>query len=454
MSNATKITSLPIPVLPALPLIGNLNDFRSHRLELFLRIGRECGDIGMFRLGPRSVVMFNAAELVQEVLVDHAADFEKTPNLRIYGRPLLGNGLLTSENEFHKRQRRLVAPPFQHRRIAGYADIVVRYSEQMQDEWVDGATIDVAHEMMRLTLWIVGRALFDADVLGEAEEVGEALTIAMHRINKDIAALGHLPSAWPTPGNVRLRKAIGRLNETIYAMIEERRRSGEERGDLLSMLLQARDEDDGSFMTDQQVRDEAMTLFLAGHETTANALAWTWYLLAQHSTVYARMEAELENVLHGRIPTLADLAMLPYTLQVLKEAMRLYPPAYVIARQAVRPVTIGNYALVAGTLCVISSYALHRRAEYFPDPERFDPERFTTEAEQHLTRYAYLPFGGGPRICIGNHFALMEMHLALATLAQRVHFALVPEQKVEMEPLITLRPRYGIKLRVTRRGKA
>lgn len=452
MTIATKTTAPAIPVLPGLPLVGNFNDFRAHRLDLFLRIGRECGDIGMFRIGPRSVVMFNAVELVQEVLVEHAADFEKTPNMRIYGRPLLGNGLLTSENEFHKRQRKLVAPPFQHRRIASYADIIVRYSEQLQGEWADGATLDIAREMMRLTLWIVGQALFDADVLGEAEELGEALTVAMHRFNADIAAMVHLPGAWPTPGNVRVRKAVDRLNATIYAMIAERRRSGEERVDLLSMLLQARDEDDGSFMTDQQVRDEAMTLFLAGHETTANALAWTWYLLAQHPDIYARMEAEVERVLNGRTPTFADLPRLPYTLQVLKESMRLYPPAYVIARQAVRPVTIGNYALGAGTLCVISSYALHRRSDYFPDPERFEPERFTPEAEQRLPRHAYLPFGGGPRICIGNHFAMMEGHLALATLAQRVHFTLVPGQRVEMEPLITLRPKRGIKMRVMRRN--
>jgi cytochrome P450 len=395
--------------------------------------------------------MVNTSELAHAVLVEHAADFEKTPYMRIYGRPLVGNGLLTSENEFHKRQRKLVAPPFQHRRIAEYADVMVSYSEQMQKEWANGATINIAREMSRLTLWIVGKVLFDADVLREADELGKALTIGMRRFNSEMSALVHIPLTWPTPGNRRVQKAIARLNATIYHMIEERRRSGVERGDLLSMLLNARDEDDGSFMTDKQVRDEAMTLFLAGHETTAVALTWTWYLLTQHPNVYERIRDEVDRVLGGRSPTFADLPKLPYALQVLKESMRLYPPAFGFARQAVRPVTIGNYELPAGILVLISPYAMHRRPDYFPDPERFDPERFTPEAEQRLPRYAYIPFGGGPRICIGNHFALVEAHLVLATLAQRVLFELVPGQRIEPQPIVTLRPKNGIKMRVIHR---
>jgi cytochrome P450 len=217
------------------------------------------------------------------------------------------------------------------------------------------------------------------------------------------------------------------------------------------MLLHARDEDDGSFMTDKQVRDEAMTIFLAGHETIAVALTWTWYLLAQHPEIYALLRNEVDSVLRGRSPTFADLPNLPYTLQVLKESMRLYPPAYGYARQATQPVTIGEYDLPAGTLVLISPYAMHRRPDYFPNPERFDPTRFTPEAEQRLPRYAYIPFGGGPRICIGNHFALMESHLVLATLAQRVTFDLIPGQHIEPEPIVTLRPKGGIKMRVSHR---
>jgi len=448
----TQITApTDIPSLPGLPFLGNLLEFRNNRLALLMRLTQQHWDIGIVQLGPRTVVMMNTSELARAVLVEHAEAFEKTPNLRIYGRPLLGNGLLTSENEFHKRQRKLVAPPFQHRHIASYADIMVNYSEQIQKEWTDGQVINIAREMMRLTLWIVGRTLFDADVLGEAEELGKALTIAMHHFNSEMSALVHIPYTWPTPSNQRLHKAIDRLNATIYQMIAERRRTGKDRGDLLSMLLHARDEDDGSFMTDKQVRDEAMTIFLAGHETIAVALTWSWYLLAQLAEIYALMRNEVDSVLRGRPPTFADLPNLPYTLQVLKESMRLYPPAYGYARQAVRPVTIGGYDLPAGMIVLISPYAMHRRPDYFPDPERFDPARFTPEAEQRLPRYAYIPFGGGPRICIGNHFALMESHLVLATLAQRVTFELLPGQHIEPEPMITLRPKPGIKMRVTHR---
>ena len=449
MSTATMPPA--IPVYPGLPLLGNLLEFRFRRLELIMRVSKQCGDIGVFQLGPRTIVMLNTSELIHEALVDHAYDFEKTPNLRIYGQPLLGNGLLTSENEFHKRQRKLVAPAFQYRRIAAYADVMVNYSERIQQEWADGATIDVAREMMRLTLWIVGKTLFDAEVLDEAEDLGKAITVAMHRFSTEMSTIVHIPYAWPVPLNQRVHKAVARLNATVYQMIEERRSSGKDRGDLLSMLLAARDEDDRSFMTDKQVRDEAMTLFLAGHETTANALAWTWYLLTQHPAAYARMREEVDRVLRGRLPTFADLPDLPYTLQVLKESMRLYPPAFAFGRVAIRPVTIGGFEIPTGTIILVSQYAIHRRPQYFPDPERFDPGRFTLEAEQRLPRYAYIPFGGGPRICIGNHFALMEGHLVLATLAQRVCFSLVAGQRIEPEPLVTLRPRYGIRMRVQRR---
>lgn len=448
---STAIKPSTIPVFPGLPILGNLLEFRSKRLELLLQVSRQCGDIGAFQLGPRTVVMLNTSELIQAALVEHAYDLEKTPNLRIYGRPLLGNGLLTSENEFHKRQRKLVAPAFQHRRITSYAHTMVSYSEQLQQAWADGATIDIAREMMRLTLWIVGKTLFDAEVLSEAEELGNALTIAMHRFSSDMSTIAHVPYEWPTRSNQRVHKAVARLDATIYHMIEERRRSEEDRGDLLSMLLTARDEDDGSFMTGKQVRDEAMTLFLAGHETTANALAWTWFLLAHHPEVYARMRDEVDNLLAGRSPTFADLTNLPYTLQVVKESMRLYPPAYGFARLVIRPVTIGNYQLPTGTIIAVSPYAIHRRPDYFPDPQRFDPERFIPEAEQRLPRHAYIPFGGGPRICIGNHFALMESHLVLATLVQRVSFSLIPGQHIEPEALVTLRPKGGIKLKVMRR---
>ena len=436
---------------------SNLLAYRNDRLAMLQRLGRECGDIGVYRFGPWAGVMVNAADYVRAVLVEHADAFQKLPSMAFL-RPLLGNGLLLSEGDFWRRQRKLIAPAFQHRRVATYADMIASYAEQAQQGWADGATIDMAHEMMRLTLRVVGKALFNAEVLSEADEVGAALTIALQYVDQQTSTLFPTPLHWPTPANRRNRAAIARLDATIHRIIRERRAAlrhpsaegqPERNSDLLAMLLLAQDED-GSTMTDAQVRDEAMTLFLAGHETTANALAWAWYLLAQHPHLYARLRAELEQVLAGRTPTFADLPNLPYTLQVLKEAMRLYPPAYLFGRYAVRAVDLEGYRLPAGTWVIISPYALQRRSDYFPDPERFDPDRFAPEAEQRIPRYAYIPFGGGPRICIGNHFALMEGQLILATLGQRVTFELAERRRVEPEPLITLRPRGGIRMRARR----
>jgi len=439
-----------IPRLRGLPLLGNLLEVRYNFLMFLLRLSRECGSIGTFRVGSRTILYLNSPELVHAVLVEHAYDFEKTPNMRTYMSPMVGNGLLTSENEFHKRQRKLAAPAFQHRRIATYADTMVNYANRFQDQWTDGQTIDVAYEMKRLTLWIACKTLFDVDVLGEAEELGQALNTALRHIRSDYSDLVHISHRWPTRHNRRFREAIARLDATTYQIIAERREAGEERGDLLSMLLRAQDEDDGSFMSDIQLRDEVMTLILAGHETTANALAWTWSLLAQHPQVYAQVRDEVDRVLGERVPTVADLPYLSYTLQVFKEAMRLYPPAYVIARQAVRSVEIGGYHLPAGSVIMISPYTLHRLADSFPAPGRFVPERFAPGVEERLPHHAYLPFGDGPRICVGNHFALMEGHLILATLVQHVTFELVAKQHIEPEPLVTLRPRHGIKVIVRR----
>ncbi|MEM8530500.1 MAG: cytochrome P450 [Chloroflexota bacterium] len=444
-------TSMSIPAIKGAPLLGNMQAFRNDRLNLYLNVNRTCGDIGSFRVGRQQIILVTSADLVQTILVDHAADFEKSPILRYFGGPVLGNGLLTSENEFHKRQRKLIAPAFQHRRISGYADIMASYSEQLQQPWQTGETIDVAHEMMRLTLWIVGKTLFDTDVLTEAEDVGDALTEAMLSFNAKISSPIPTPLTWPTPQNRRFFNAVKRLDDIIYHIIQKRRESTDDHGDLLSILLQSHYEDDGSFMTDQQVRDEVMTLFLAGHETTANAMAWSWYLLTQNPVVYTRLREEVDRVLAGRTPTTDDLPNLPYTLQVLKEAMRLYPPAHMISRQAQRDLTIAGYQIPAGTIVAISPYAIHRRSDYFPDPERFDPERWTPEHEEQLPRHAYMPFGGGPRVCIGNHFAMMEGQIILATLAQRTKFTLAADQRVEPETLATLRPRNGIKMTVERR---
>lgn len=440
-----------IPSVPSLPILGNLLDIRRDRLGFFLRVSRECGDIGQYHLGPRPLTLLNAPESVAAVLVEQAAIFEKTRIFRTVMGHVLGNGLLTAENAGYMEQRKLVAPAFQHRRIAAYAAIMADYAEQIHQTWADGQEINIAQEMMRLTLRIVGKTLFDVDVLGEADELGSALTQVIRWTDERFTAVLPLPLGIPTPANRRFIQGRNRLDATIFRMITERRRSGVDHGDFLSMLLHAQDEESRQGLTDQQVRDEAMTIFVAGHETTANALTWTWYLLAQHPDVYTRVHEEVTHALGGRTPSIDDLPRLPYTLQVLKESLRLYPPAYAIVRQPTEPVVLGGYRFPAGAILIISPYLLHRRPDAFPDPERFDPDRWTPEHEAKLPRYAYLPFSAGPRVCIGNHFAMMEAHLILATLVQRVTFDLVPGQRVEPVMMVTLRPRIGMTMTVTRK---
>ena len=452
MSQQMEHPQKTIPRVPGLPIVGNLFDYRENRAELALRVARELGDIARLRIGLMPVVMVSSPELAREVFVDKQESFKKAPGLSFFGRPLLGNGLLTSEGDFHKKQRRMMAPMFVQKRIAAYADVMAERAEKMARSFADGATIDLSREMMELTLEIVGKTLFDAEVRDEAEEIGAALTATMEHIIQSINSFIPIPPSWPTPRNARNKKAIARLDETIYRIIAQRRASRQDQGDLLSMLLLARDEaDPASGMDDKQVRDEAMTLFLAGHETTANALAWAWYLVAQHPHVAARLSHEVDSVLEGRTPALEDLPRLPYAMQVFKEAMRLYPPAYIVGRMTREPVTMGGHRIGRHTIVVVNVIGMHHRAEYFPDPERFDPDRFSAEREKAIPRYAFLPFGAGPRICIGNHFALMEGQIILAAMAQRLRFELLSGARVEAEPLITLRPRGGIPMRVRRR---
>jgi cytochrome P450 len=427
---------------------------RQDRIAFFLDIAARHGDVVRVPWwgGLVQVNMVSSASMAHEVCVEQADAFAKGPGLSYFARPLLGNGLLTSERDLHRRQRRMMAPAFVHKRITGYASTIAERAEATQRGWVDGATLDLSAAMMRLTLEIVGATLFGAEVGAEADEIGAALTAAMELVTRAIQAVIPVPPTWPTPGNRPGIAAVTRLDRTVYRLIEERRREGGDRGDFLSMLLLAQDEDDGSVMTDKQVRDEAMTIFLAGHETTANALAWSFYLLAQHPAARERLEREVLAALGGRTPALADLPALPYTLAVFKEAMRLYPPAFIVARRALRDVTVQGYRIRRNELVVVNIIGMQRRAEYFPEPWRFDPERFLPENEKHLAKQAYLPFGAGPRVCIGNHFALLEGQLVLAALAQRARLDLLPGAgRVETEALMTLRPKGGMPMRVTRR---
>jgi cytochrome P450 len=440
-AGARPARSLPAPPGPRRGLpFSRLLAFRRDPLSFLERVHRAHGDVVAFHFGPRPVYLLAHPELVRDVLVTNHRNFIKSRALQ-RARVVLGNGLLTSEGDAHLRQRRLAQPAFHRERIAALGDTMAAYAERAADGWRAGETLDVTREMNRLTLAIAGKTLFGADVQDEADEIGRALTDTLAAFKRLTNPLGPLLDRLPVPGTLRVRRATERLDATVYRMVRERRASGEDRGDLLSMLLAARDEEgDGGGMTDLQLRDEALTLFLAGHETTANALAWTWHLLALNPDAEARLHAELDAVLGGRAPASADLPRLPYTRAVLAESMRLFPPAWAIGRQPLEDFEAGGYRVRAGTVVLLSPWVTHRDERWWPDPLRFDPERWTAEREAAQPRFAYFPFGGGPRKCIGEGFAWTEGILLLATLARRWRFRHAPGVRVGTQPLITLRP--------------
>lgn len=429
---------------------GHIMPFRRDTLGFLLRNMYECGDVAYFRAFKYHFYQVNTPELVAEVVLRQASSFNKSPLYKKVMFQYLGNGLLNSDGEFWKRQRKLAQPAFHTGRISAYADIMVNYTDAMVSRWQSGEIRNTAEDMMRLTLFIVAKTLFDADVRDEAREIGDALEVMLHDVSEATRKVVRLPEWVPTPARARTRHSIDTLNQITMQVINDRRASGEDQGDLLSMLLMAQDED-GIGMNDTQVRDEVLTLFLAGHETAANALTWTWYLLAQHPEIEAKMHEEIDQALGGRLPTLDDLVNMPYTLMIFKEAMRLYPPAWGFSRQAIEDVEIGGYTIPRKSGVMIVPYVIHRNPAIWDDPERFDPQRFSPENEKSIPRYGYLPFGGGARICIGNSFALMEGHLVLATIAQRFRLVRRSDKIVEPEPLLTLRPKHGLQMRLESR---
>ncbi|MGA2419285.1 MAG: cytochrome P450 [Candidatus Acidiferrum sp.] len=421
---------------------GQLGMVRRDPLGFFTHCARTYGDITAMRYFNFHVFFINHPDYIEDVLVNNARKFHKGRALQA-NKGVFGEGLLTSEGSFWLRQRRLAQPAFHRARIAAYAETMVRYTERLLETWHDGEERDLHEEMLRVTLQIVGKTLFDADVAGDAREVGQSLELLLElsaNFGRDI----FIPRWLPTPQNIRKARAIRKLDKIIYRIIAERRRSRHDTGDLLSMLLAARDED-GSRMTDQQLRDESITLFLAGHETTANALSWTWWLLAQNPAAEKRLHAELDAVLGRRAPTFDDVAKLKYTENVLTESLRLYPPAWGTARVAIEDHEIGGYKVPKGTGVSLAQWVMHRDPRWFDAPEEFRPERWEDGLAKRLPRFAYFPFGGGPRQCIGNTFALMEATLVLATIAQRYRFRLVPGHAVVPLASITLRPRHGIR---------
>jgi cytochrome P450 len=438
----------PKRTLPGLQFLS----FTRDPLGFLSGVAREYGDVAYFGGVTEELYLLNHPDFIKDVLVTHNASFMKGRGLQRAKR-LLGEGLLTSEPPLHRRQRRLAQPAFHKQRVGAYASLMVDYTLRLERErWEDGRTLDVAREMMHLTLAIVGRTLFGTETEDEAEEVRAALSASMASFARFMMPFAELLGRLPLPANRRFEQARARLDRIIYRIIEERRASGEDRGDLLSMLLKAQDEEgDGTGMSDEQLRDEAMTIFLAGHETTANALSWTWYLLAQHPEAEAKLHEELDEVLAGRPPTAEDLPRLRYTEMVFAESMRLYPPAWILGRRALEDYEVGGYLIPRDSLVILSPYVMHRDPRFFPDPSRFDPERWTPEAKSARPQFSYFPFGGGPRRCIGEGFAWMEGVLVVATLARKWRLRLAPEQRVEPQPGVTLRPRHGIRMTPERR---
>ena len=419
-------------------------------LAFFTNLARTYGDVAYLRMGGEHLFLLSDPRHIRDVLVTHQRSFIKGRGLERAKR-LLGNGLLTSEGAAHLRQRRLIQPAFHRDRIASYAAVMTGYADHVCTRWADGSDVDVAQEMMRLTLAIVGKTLFDTDVEARARDVGAAMTAVMESFWTFMLPFARIIERLPVPGLRRSRAARAELDAIIYRMIAERRRSPGDRGDLLSMLLEAQDEErsDGPHeraMTDQQVRDEAMTIFLAGHETTANVLTWTWYLLSGAPDVEARLHAEIDRVLGGRLPTVADIGSLPFVEQVVTESMRLYPPAWMIGRRAIEPYAIDDYVLPRRALVLLSPYIVQRDARHFREPDRFLPDRWTPELKASLPPFAYLPFGGGPRRCIGESFAWMELVLVLSTIAQRWRLRLVPGHPVVPQASVTLRTKHGMKM--------
>jgi cytochrome P450 len=422
---------------------------------------RRFGRAAHYRILFQDVVLLNDPADIREVLIDKAASFGKDRTQKRM-KILLGEGLITSDGEAHKRGRRIAAPAFHRQHIQRYAAQIVDLTADLSAEWQPGKPIDIAAEMMRLALRITARTLFDTEVTPEIQVISDQVNIVMDLYN----ALVALPRAElllnsPLPVMQRFRRAKARLDEVVDGMITARRNEGrglEERHDLLSMLLAARDDQadgDGLKLSTKELRDQVLTLFLAGYETVANALAWTWLLLGQNSIAEEKFHDELDVVLTGRLPTLDDLPRLEYTAMVLAESMRLYPPAWAMGREVLEDISVGPYHLRKGTMVFFSQYIVHRDPRWFPHPERFTPERFTAEAKAARPKFAYFPFGGGGRQCIGESFALMEATLALATIAQRWRLALVPGQTIELQPKITLRPRNEIRaVPVLRSGPA
>ncbi|MEF2554543.1 cytochrome P450 [Aurantimonas sp. A2-1-M11] len=443
-----RLTSPPGP--KGLPVLGSLLDLGSDVLGFFPKCAERYGDVVAFRLGAWPALLLSNPDDVEYVFVDAHENFVKNRFFWRQVTAIFGKGIMTNEGEDWLRHRRIAAPAFATRRVNDYADTMVQLTSEMLDTWTPGDVRDAHAEMMSLTLRIAAKTLFDASVEEDVAAMDHALNDITSEITARFSRPFVIPDAVPLPGHVRYNRALRRIETIVTRIIAERQQNPGDRGDFLSALMKA-SYANGQPLPDKQLRDEAVTMLLAGHETTALALSWTLYLLGQHSEIDVRLSAEVHAVLGSRPPAVEDLAKLTNTGEVITEAMRLYPPAWLIGRETVKDCVIGGYHVPAGTTVFVSPWILHRDPRVFDDPLSFRPGRWTPEFTRQLPRFAYMPFGGGPRICIGKSFALMEASLILAALVQRYRFEWSGDRPIAPSPSITLRPKGGVPVRLHER---
>jgi cytochrome P450 len=452
MVSQPQIQKQPVGI-PGFPLLGNMPEFARNPIKFITRLQQEYGDVAAFSLmGSKSVLISNPED-IERVLQETGKRYSNGKPSGGALETVIGNGLVTSEGDFWKRQRKLVAPAFHHQSIKQYADQIVAYGQDMAKTWQNGTVRDIHQDMMTLTQRIIMKVLFDVDVLDNASEASKAFDAMMHAMGAEMKGPeAILPQFIPTPSRIHMREGVAYINDLLMEIVEQRRAEGTAKRDLLTMLMDARD-DDGQPMSTEQLLDEIRTLYLAGHETTATTLSWAWLLLSRNPDVYGKLEAEIEQALHGRAPTADDVQQLPYCGAVVKEALRCYPVAWITRRVALEDVEIGGYEIAKGTAVYLSPWLLHHDARWFAEPDAFMPERWLKDKADLPPREAYIPFGGGPRICIGNGFAMMEMVLLLATLLQHAHISVPAEHNVELEIAGTLRPKGSLQATVTDRSR-
>jgi cytochrome P450 len=425
--------------------------FRRDPLGFLTDLAARFGDIVQFGIAGTTYIFLNHPDFIRQIVVTDSDRFTKGPALQ-RAKVTLGEGLLTSEGELHRRQRRLSQPAFAAHRVGTYADAMVQESLRLRESFRDGQIVDIHEQMMELTLAIAARTLFGADVQSRVHEIGHAMSISVEMFTRALMPWAPILNRLPLPSNRRFLRARQLLFDTIDQIIQQRRANGAAGDDFLSMLLKARDvEGDGGGMSDQQLRDEAITIFTAGHETTANALTYTWYLLARHPDIFQKVQSEVDEALGSRLATAEDVPKLKYTRMVLSESMRLYPPVWAVGRRAVQPWSAGNYQFEPGTVVLASQWVMHRDARFWPEPLRFDPNRWANNSSTDRPRLAYFPFSIGPRGCIGEPFAWLEAILVLATIAQRWSFYEADHRELGLNPTITLRPAHPLRMQIRAR---